>query len=132
MKRLISTIVFSLLLVGMGLLSSCRDQNKETDSREELENAPPTAPSGNTETDKTDDTSLKEDSDLEVNPAHGQPGHRCDIPVGAPLNQTTTQEASRENSQSPVRLRKAAPKINPPHGEPGHDCSVPIGAELGR
>lgn len=21
-----------------------------------------------------------------MNPAHGQPGHRCDIPVGAPLN----------------------------------------------
>jgi hypothetical protein len=21
-----------------------------------------------------------------MNPAHGQPGHRCDIPVGSPLN----------------------------------------------
>jgi hypothetical protein len=21
-----------------------------------------------------------------MNPAHGQPGHRCDIPVGQPLN----------------------------------------------
>jgi hypothetical protein len=21
-----------------------------------------------------------------INPAHGQPGHRCDIPVGQPLN----------------------------------------------
>jgi hypothetical protein len=27
-------------------------------------------------------------SDGKINPAHGQPGHRCDIPAGAPLNST--------------------------------------------
>jgi len=26
-----------------------------------------------------------------VNPAHGQPNHRCDIAVGAPLNSKPTQ-----------------------------------------
>jgi hypothetical protein len=26
-----------------------------------------------------------------MNPSHGQPGHRCDIAVGAPLNSKPTQ-----------------------------------------
>ena len=28
-----------------------------------------------------------------MNPPHGQPGHRCDIPVGAPLNSPAGQAA---------------------------------------
>jgi hypothetical protein len=36
------------------------------------------------------------------NPAHGQPGHRCDIPAGAPLNsapqKTTTPKAANTNT----------------------------------
>lgn len=27
-----------------------------------------------------------------LNPAHGQPGHRCDIAVGAPLNSAPAQQ----------------------------------------
>ena len=30
-------------------------------------------------------------SNAGLNPAHGQPGHRCDIAVGAPLNSKPTQ-----------------------------------------
>lgn len=37
-----------------------------------------------------------------LNPAHGQPGHRCDIPAGAPLNstpqKTTTPKVVNENT----------------------------------
>ena len=29
--------------------------------------------------------------DVAMNPAHGQPNHRCDIPVGAPLNSPPSQ-----------------------------------------
>jgi hypothetical protein len=32
-----------------------------------------------------------------MNPAHGQPGHRCDIPVGQPLN---SQPAATPASQN--------------------------------
>jgi hypothetical protein len=73
-----------------------------------------------------------------LNPAHGQPGHRCDIAVGAPLNSApatapqvqtapvvTTQSASTVPSVSSGTAR-----INPPHGQPGHDCSVQVGAPL--
>ena len=31
-----------------------------------------------------------------MNPAHGQPGHRCDIPVGAPLNSPPGQGAQQQ------------------------------------
>ncbi len=73
-----------------------------------------------------------------LNPAHGQPGHRCDIAVGAPLNSppTTTTAPQVQTVQSqPVAAPASAPadpnaKVNPPHGQPGHDCSIAVGAPL--
>jgi len=35
-----------------------------------------------------------------MNPAHGQPGHRCDIPVGAPLNSPPGQGAQQQAAPS--------------------------------
>ena len=76
-----------------------------------------------------------------MNPPHGQPGHRCDIAVGAPLNSPANAAPTSENSApaasntiSPVfNAPGSAPAVagtNPPHGEPGHDCSIPVGAPL--
>lgn len=83
-----------------------------------------------------------------LNPAHGQPGHRCDIAVGAPLNsapatatqpQATISNATQPTTISapamPVTPASAAPadpnaKLNPAHGQPGHDCAIPVGAPL--
>ncbi|MGV3657800.1 MAG: hypothetical protein ACO1NX_07590 [Chitinophagaceae bacterium] len=71
-----------------------------------------------------------------LNPAHGQPGHRCDIPEGAPLNsapvQGTTMPAPGLNMQTaPAAATPVAGKrINPPHGQPGHSCDVPVGEPL--
>lgn len=84
-----------------------------------------------------------------VNPAHGQPGHRCDISVGAPLNSApaTVSTASNNTIVTPVTNQAttaATPvspasqvnpadknvKLNPPHGQPGHDCSVVVGQPL--
>jgi len=77
------------------------------------------------------------------NPAHGQPGHRCDIAVGAPLNSPATTPAQPQvktvsSGQAPVVVTptaSAAPadpnaKLNPAHGQPGHDCSIAVGAPL--
>nr|WP_319269814.1 hypothetical protein [uncultured Draconibacterium sp.] len=50
----------------------------------------------------------------QINPPHGQPGHRCDIPVGSPLPTTASNTT----------------KINPPHGQPGHRCDIPVGSPL--
>lgn len=90
-----------------------------------------------------------------TNPAHGQPGHRCDIPVGAPLNsppgKTAAQPAMTVNpsqmTQQGTRITPAnapatpailnpgqavatAPGMNPPHGQAGHRCDIAVGAPL--
>ncbi|MCM0665129.1 hypothetical protein [Flavobacterium tyrosinilyticum] len=79
-----------------------------------------------------------------INPAHGQPGHRCDIAVGAPLNSAPTQQAQATQAQTvqvnPTQQKmvttttaapvKVAKGMNPPHGQPGHRCDIPVGAPL--
>ena len=78
-----------------------------------------------------------------MNPPHGQPNHRCDIAVGAPLNskkaepttvkttdiQTTTTAplAAPENNAGSTSV---AAGMNPEHGQPGHRCDIPVGAPL--
>ncbi len=73
-----------------------------------------------------------------LNPPHGQPGHRCDLAVGAPLNSkpaqpaavtaTPNQPQAKINSQPVVQT--VAPGMNPPHGQPGHRCDISVGAPL--
>ena len=80
---------------------------------------------------------------IALNPAHGLPGHRCDIAVGAPLNSAP----NASSAPAPVQMNAApatqnapmmqsAPSaggkvlINPPHGQPGHDCSVEVGKPI--
>lgn len=74
-----------------------------------------------------------------MNPPHGQPGHRCDIAVGAPLNSKPAAPATTGaavNGQPQVTMTevpnkvKTAPGMNPPHGEPGHRCDIAVGAPL--
>ncbi len=94
-----------------------------------------------------------------LNPPHGEPSHRCEIPVGAPLDSepnktvidnsannatnnssstTITPTFSNPNTTNTTQSFSApasgktttAPGMNPPHGEPGHDCAIPVGAPL--
>jgi len=75
-----------------------------------------------------------------MNPAHGEPGHRCDISVGAPLNSKPAPPATVQpapvTAQPQVTMKevptttKTAPGMNPPHGEPGHKCEIAVGAPL--
>ena len=73
-----------------------------------------------------------------LNPAHGQPGHRCEIAVGAPLNSapaksTPVQMQSPVQAASPVLVNPnntSGVKLNPAHGQPGHDCAVAVGKPL--
>ena len=76
-----------------------------------------------------------------LNPAHGQPGHRCDISVGAPLDskpvQTTVQPQATTSSSTPVTIQPgniqppaAGKGLNPAHGQPGHRCDIAVGAPL--
>ena len=74
-----------------------------------------------------------------MNPAHGQPGHRCDIAVGEPLNSpvakttaapTTTTTPVTPTVVTPTATTKTAPGMNPAHGQPGHRCDISVGAPL--
>jgi hypothetical protein len=80
-----------------------------------------------------------------LNPAHGQPGHRCDLEVGAPLNsapptKTVTSDNKTTVAPQPVITTstptvvpsavKTAPGMNPAHGQPGHRCDIAVGEPL--
>jgi hypothetical protein len=91
-----------------------------------------------------------------MNPPHGQPNHRCDIAVGAPLNsppgtgltkpittqpnvtlQTTTPSTvqGQSSTQPKVSVQPTTPTtvaagMNPPHGQPNHRCDIAVGAPL--
>ena len=119
MKRASRISVLLIFMISV-LTYSCKNEEK-SDANEEA-----TAQTSSAEEMKA---SMEKSADLKYNPAHGEEGHRCELPVGAPLDQKASTPAQEMNS-SPVRLQSASPKINPPHGEPGHDCSVAVGAEL--
>jgi hypothetical protein len=78
-----------------------------------------------------------------INPAHGEPGHRCDIAVGAPLTASNAGSAAAGSAppstqvftpQAPANSVAAPsspkPKINPAHGQPWHRCDLQVGAPL--
>lgn len=78
-----------------------------------------------------------------MNPPHGEPGHRCDIAVGAPLSSAPAKPAAAPQQtqtitpvSNPVPVAEkavattTAPGMNPPHGEPGHRCDIAVGAPL--
>ncbi|MCW1147087.1 hypothetical protein [Flavobacterium lacisediminis] len=86
-----------------------------------------------------------------MNPPHGQPGHRCEIAVGAPLNskpvqktkpQTITPVVNTKTVEQPVMNvnsksssativgSSTPPGMNPPHGQEGHRCDIAVGAPL--
>ena len=63
---------------------------------------------------------------VKLNPAHGQPGHDCAIPVGQPLPSSVGVNVPNVNNTAAPKTVK----LNPPHGQPGHDCAVPVGDPL--
>ena len=80
---------------------------------------------------------------VQLNPVHGQPGHRCDIYVGQPIDAkpvpaltkgtaTTTAPtpAPQTVSVGTPQPVKTLPGMNPPHGEPGHRCDITVGQPL--
>ena len=78
------------------------------------------------------------------NPAHGEPGHRCEIPVGASLSTAPAPGAAPAPAMQQPAITTTipggatvgstgtatTPGMNPPHGQPGHDCAVPVGSPL--
>ena len=89
-----------------------------------------------------------------LNPAHGEPHHRCDIAVGAPIdsqpatpnvasqavqkgnapantfNTSPIAPTNAPSSAAPVTATGPKPALNPAHGEPHHRCDLQVGAPL--
>lgn len=176
-------INFGLLIVSLTTTMACNDTNKEaanTDSATET-NLPvsdsATFSSASSSTPSSSDAAPASASSAPstmmpaaapvqgtasatgttpegMNPPHGEPGHRCDIAVGAPLNSapapvnqgapqiqqapaTTISTPAVSNmpvvagSDQPGAAKTPTPAgMNPPHGEPGHDCAIPVGSPL--
>lgn len=134
---------FIMLLASFLLIVSCKKGLEPQDNTE----TPKVAPF-------TETTHLQENQNSApavplattkaINPAHGQPGHRCDIAVGAPLNEAastqntiTTGGEQQTNPNTTViptpNSPAATPHIdgmNPPHGQENHRCDIAVGAPL--
>jgi len=165
-------IFLTVSLAGILIFSACKSENKDKSSEEisteQSQNMPVSMSADSQQTIVSEPSGTVAQPVVNpaapvstakgMNPAHGEPGHRCDIAVGAPLNsppgQTpaatpTIMSAEPNNSASPTIPVPAGggvqpqviqstpapsgptpPGMNPPHGEPGHDCSIAVGAPL--
>lgn len=139
MKQIKNLLGISLLATLMACNSSEGEGNVQLNQA-----APPLQPVATSTTAAADTNKVSsmpmQQTAVAVNPAHGMPGHRCDIAVGAPLN-----SPANANGPAPVQIQTAptnAPlmqqvpanaagiKLNPPHGQPGHDCTIEVGKPL--
>lgn len=135
-SKIKSKSLLTLFAASALLFVSCNDKETKTESttqtpqevtleqkKQALQNVAPTQTQGSTNSS----------GNLAVNPPHGQPGHDCTIPVGAPLNGTGSSTIKAKpmntNTTSPIQASGEG-KINPPHGQPGHRCDIQVGAPL--
>ncbi|MBQ0151757.1 MAG: hypothetical protein KBS61_02540 [Chryseobacterium sp.] len=155
-------ILFGILGLSLAVIS-CKKDEKPTLLKDEAGNTQPAAIANTTPQASllqqsgiaTQNTVTPVATPAGMNPPHGEPGHRCDIPVGQPLNSTATAPTTANNNTitvpnqaqtiqidpnalSPGKVVmdsqgkpvKTAPGMNPPHGEPGHRCDIQVGQPL--
>lgn len=126
----IKKISLLMTVFAMVLFISCKDEKTDKSSE-----------SDSTTTEAVQN--MESSGDVALNPPHGEPGHRCEIPVGAPLNGSDVNSSVPQSTQSPViKSTGEVPvngsntntgttgNVNPPHGQPGHRCEIPVGAPL--
>lgn len=140
---------FSLLVVTSLYFTSCKEELKpqddstavRADDAKNTSTPTPTTTPVQTQNQTSQTQSAAVATTAGMNPAHGQPGHQCGIPVGAPLNSAGNKTAAQPtvtqtiqptmnpvaNATKPVATAKG---MNPPHGQPGHQCGIAVGAPL--
>lgn len=158
MKNLIVTALAAFVLVSCNNTDTATNTNTETNNAESSTNNSSDASSFTIEESQEQNFNAAPSGSAsgKLNPPHGEPGHRCEIPVGAPLDSepsSTPTEIKIDNSGTGNNTQSitptfsntastptfstqtqgktaTAPGMNPPHGEPGHDCAIPVGAPL--
>ncbi|AKD02246.1 hypothetical protein POKO110462_07575 [Pontibacter korlensis] len=113
---------YTLVIASALLFAACSE-----DQKNETTTTSATVPAANVNQAQPAQTPGKA---VALNPPHGEPGHNCAIPVGAPLDGPPLPRLVKPNL-SPVPSQ-TPPGMNPPHGQPGHDCAIPVGAPLGK
>ena len=127
-----------VMLLALHSCSNGMEEGNNASSSNTITAPPPTIQPQTVKPAQTQTTST---STAGLNPPHGQPGHRCDISVGAPLDSkpsaptvTTTapqqQQVVMPQPTAPAAATKTAAGTNPPHGQPGHRCDIAVGAPL--
>lgn len=138
-----------LSVAAIGLLSiGCSDTKTEAPAESSATEQTATGTENATSNTAASDTNTAE---VKLNPPHGEPGHRCEIAVGAPLDgsapaQLNTSVQPTNNGQGFLNSGNAAPaqpaanaqttapgmqgKPNPAHGQPGHRCDIQVGQPL--
>lgn len=114
-------ITVLLILFSLGVIGSCKEDPKKNEST--------TKTTTNATPNSSEDNSSDSKGEIALNPAHGQPGHRCEIPVGAPLDSSPAKSSDKAQSGSPV-INSGDVKLNPAHGQPGHRCDIKVGDPL--
>lgn len=150
-----------MIFAFAALATSCKNTKKTETQNSAARTA--TAPETKSAEDATSPISASEKNTLAdntspsgkpaLNPAHGEPYHRCDIAVGAPIDspapvqnaapqvvqpQSAPNAAFNTNPISPSVAPSVSssadigpkPAINPPHGQPHHRCDLQVGAPL--
>lgn len=113
---------YTFLIASGLLLAGCSGNESESST------TTATTPAANTNQLQPNQTPAQT---VALNPPHGEQGHNCALPVGAPLDGSPQPNLVKPNL-SPVAPAQVpvAPGMNPPHGQPGHDCAIPVGAPL--
>lgn len=151
-----------MLFAAAAFTVSCKNTNtKESQTKAASESAATPAEENTAATtdataqNSTTVTTSTDGNRPALNPAHGEPYHRCDIQVGAPLDspapvqaaapQVVPQQAPVSNNFNTNPIAPSAapapsvsstsslgpkPALNPPHGEPHHRCDLQVGAPL--
>ncbi len=141
MKQLVYTASFISLIT----LSSCAEKKAETQQPEltppslTLDSSAPATLPANTVTLPANNNAAGA-ATPKINPAHGQPGHRCDVEVGAaiptslpaqtPATTPITAPVTRPAVAAPVINSPSVGALNPEHGQPGHRCDIAVGQPL--
>src|SRR5687767_6499994 len=97
--RSISTLpIFTLLIICM----ACSNKSKTAGDRVSEIQSPAVNSTNPTQTQTSDPVPINNSvtaNSAGLNPAHGEPGHRCDIAVGSPLNGKPANQPEVKNIQ---------------------------------
>ena len=164
--RLLLAILVILTIVSCGQTNNNKNQSISYDESPILTVEPNNTVDDENPISETSETtnipSSEENNEtntlVKLNPPHGEPGHSCSIPVGAPLDSqpinniptpttSITSMPVTPTVNTPPNKRvgptienlknfKPSPPINstltlnPPHGQPGHRCDIAVGDPL--